>query len=96
MNNYYDILIRPLDTEKTRMQRERYNQITFEVDCNANRIEIQKAIEKIFNVRVRHVRTMQMKGKVRYRGRIPGKRKDWKKAMVTLMPGERIEFFEGL
>lgn len=95
-NGFYDIIIRPLITEKTTRQKEAYNQFSFEVERRANRIEIGKAVEKIFNVRVSDVRTMQVKGKVKRRGRIVGKRRDWKKAIVTLMPGERIEFFEGV
>ena len=92
----YDIIIRPLITEKTSIQKEDYNQVSFEVDRRANRVEIRRAIEKIFNVRVANVRTMQVKGKVKQRGRIVGKRRDWKKAIVNLMPGERIDFFEGV
>jgi large subunit ribosomal protein L23 len=92
----YDIIIRPLITEKTSIQKEMANQLTFEVDRKANRIEIRRAIERIFNVRVATVRTMQVKGKVKQRGRIVGKRRDWKKAIVTLRPGERIDFFEGV
>jgi len=96
MMNYYEIIKRPLVTEKTTLQKEVDNQITFEVDRRANRVEIRKAVEKIFDVHVSEVRTMQIKGKVKQRGRIVGKRKDWKKAIVKLMPGERIEFFEGV
>jgi large subunit ribosomal protein L23 len=92
----YDIIKRPVITEKTNIQKEISNQVTFEVDRRANRIEIQRAIENIFNVRVVGVRTMQVKGKVKQRGRIVGKRRDWKKAIVTLMPGERIDYFEGV
>jgi len=92
----YDIIIRPLITEKTSIQKEDHNQVTFEVDRRANRVEIRRAIERIFNVRVANVRTMQVKGKVKQRGRIAGKRRDWKKAIVNLMPGERIDFFEGV
>lgn len=92
----YDIIKRPLITEKTNIQKEVNNQLTFEVDRWANRVEIKKAVEQIFNVRVAGVRTMQIKGKTKQRGRIIGKRRDWKKAIVTLMPGERIEFFEGV
>lgn len=91
----YDIIKRPLDTEKTNIQKESFHQFSFEVNQRANRIEIRRAIEKIFNVKVRDVRTMQVKGKVKQKGRIVGKRRDWKKAIVTLMPGERIDFFEG-
>jgi large subunit ribosomal protein L23 len=92
----HDIVIRPLITEKTSIQKEVNNQITFEVDRRANRVEIKRAIENIFNVNVVGVRTMQVKGKTKQRGRIVGKRRDWKKAIVTLMPGERIDFFEGV
>ena len=92
----YEIIHRPLITEKTTIQKESFNQVSFEVDRKANRVEIRRAIEKIFNVRVAGVRTLQIKGKVKRRGRILGKRKDWKKAVVTLMPGERIDFFEGV
>jgi large subunit ribosomal protein L23 len=92
----YDTIIRPLITEKTSIQKEDFNQVSFEVDRRANRVEIRRAVEKIFKVRVADVRTMQIKGKVKQRGRIVGKRKDWKKAIVKLMPGERIDFFEGV
>jgi len=93
--NYYDIIIRPLVTEKTNLQKEMHNQVSFEVDRRANRIEIKRAVEEGFKVRVASVRTLQMLGKTTQRGRIQGKRRDWKKAIVRLMPGERIEFFEG-
>jgi len=92
----YDIIIRPVVTEKTSIQKEDFNQVSFEVDRRANRVEIRRAIEQIFNVRVADVKTMQVKGKVKQRGRIVGKRRDWKKAIVKLMPGERIDFFEGV
>ena len=93
--NQYDIIKRPLNTEKTNIQKELFNQVSFEVDRRANRVEIKRAVEKIFNVQVMAVQTMQMKGKVKRRGRILGKRKDWKKAIVTLSAGDRIDFFEG-
>ncbi|MGB5619033.1 MAG: 50S ribosomal protein L23 [Desulfobacterales bacterium] len=96
MTLQYDIIIRPVVTEKTNIQKEAANQVTFEVDRKANRIEVRRAIERIFNVRVANVRTMQIRGKFKRRGRVLGKRRDWKKAIVTLRPGERIEFFEGV
>ena len=92
----YDLIKRPLITEKTNIQKESYNQITFEVDRNANRVAIKQAIQDIFNVKVASVKTIQVKGKTKQRGRIIGKRRDWKKAIVKLMPGERIDFFEGV
>ena len=91
----YEIIKRPLITEKTSIQKELANQLTFEVDRRANRIEIKRAIETAFKVKVAKVQTMQVKGKVKRRGRNVGKRRDWKKAIVTLLPGERIDFFEG-
>jgi large subunit ribosomal protein L23 len=92
----YDIIKRPVISEKTSIQKETANQVSFEVDRRANRVEIKRAIEKIFNVQVSSVKTMQIKGKIKQRGRIVGKRKDWKKAIVKLLPGQRIDFFEGV
>jgi large subunit ribosomal protein L23 len=92
----YDVIKRPLITEKSTIQKESNNQLTFEVDRKANRVEIKKAIETIFKVKVAGVRTIQVMGKFKRRGRILGKRNDYKKAVVRLMPGERIEFFEGV
>ena len=92
----YDIIRGPLVTEKTTLQKELNNQVTVKVDKRANRVEIKDAVERNFNTKVKQVRTVQVKGKVKQRGRIIGKRQDWKKAIVTLMPGQKIEFFEGV
>ncbi|MGA8179393.1 MAG: 50S ribosomal protein L23 [Desulfobacterales bacterium] len=92
----HEIIIRPLITEKTSIQKEMFNQVSFEVDRRANRIEIKRAIETIFKVRVADIKTMQMMGKTKRRGRTLGKRRDWKKAIVKLTPGAKIEFFEGV
>jgi len=92
----YEIIKAPLDTEKTNLQKEIDNKVSFEVAPTANRVEVRKAVEQIFNVEVKSVRTMHVKGKVKQRGRIIGRRKNWKKAIVTLMPGSRINFFEGV
>jgi large subunit ribosomal protein L23 len=92
----YDIIRGPVVTEKTTLQKELNNQVTLQVDKKANRLEIKNAVERNFNTKVKQVRTIQVKGKVKQRGRIIGKRKDWKKAVVTLMPGQRIDFFEGV
>jgi large subunit ribosomal protein L23 len=94
--NPYEIIKGPLITEKGSIQKEASNQLTFEVDRKANRVEIRHAVEKVFNVKVEKVRTMQVKGKVKRVGRTLGKRRDWKKAIVTLARGENIEFFEGV
>ena len=92
----YDILRGPVVTEKTTLQKELFNQVTFKVAKDANRVEIKHAVESAFNTQVKQVRTVQVKGKIKQRGKIIGKRKDWKKAIVTLMPGQRIDFFEGV
>jgi large subunit ribosomal protein L23 len=94
--NTYDIIRKPLNTEKTNVQQELYNMVSFEVSKTANRIQIKDSIEEIFKVKVESVRTMRVKGKRTQRGRITGKKKDWKKAIVKLMPGEKIDFFEGV
>ncbi|RJP85019.1 MAG: 50S ribosomal protein L23 [Desulfobacteraceae bacterium] len=94
--NIYQVLKYPIDTEKTNLQKELLNQMSFEVDPSANRVEIKKAVEQIFNVKVKSVNTVNVKGKIKQRGRIVGKRKDWKKAHISLMPGHRINFFDGV
>jgi len=94
--NIYQVLKYPIDTEKTNLQKELLNQMSFEVDPSANRVEIKKAVEQIFNVKVKSVNTINVKGKIKQRGRIVGKRKDWKKALISLMPGHRINFFDGV
>jgi large subunit ribosomal protein L23 len=92
----YDIIRGPVVTEKTTLQKEINNQVTFKVDKKANRVDIKDAVERNFNIKVKQVRTLQVKGKVKQRGKIIGKKEDWKKAIVTLMPGQKIEFFEGV
>ena len=91
-----DIIRRPLITEKSTHQREGENILAFEVDVRANKIEIQRAVESQFKVKVAEVRVAKMHGKVRRQGRFAGRRSDWKKAFVRLAPGEKtIDFFEG-
>ena len=75
---------------------ESNNTYTFQVDPDANKIEIRKAIENIFNVQVENVNTMNMKGKIRRLGRNEGKRPDWKKAYIKLAEGDSIEVIEGV
>ena len=92
----FDIIIRPVITEKTMadMEEDKY---TFEVAKKSNKSEIKKAIEEIFSVKVAKVNTMNMTGKVKRQGMNFGKRPDWKKAIVTLAPGsEPIEFFDSM
>jgi large subunit ribosomal protein L23 len=92
----YEILKRPVITEKTTIQKEVNNQLAFEVDRRANKVEIRRAVEQAFSVRVMDVRTIQMKGKAKRFGRTLGTRRNWKKAIVTLAQGEHVEFFEGV
>ncbi|NVM24809.1 MAG: 50S ribosomal protein L23 [Desulfobacterales bacterium] len=92
----YQIIKRPLVTEKGTKQKEQSNQLAFEVDRRANKILVRNAIENIFKVKVVSVRVMNVKGKERRVGRNVGRRADWKKAIVRLAPGENIEFFEGI
>ncbi|MCD4743925.1 MAG: 50S ribosomal protein L23 [Desulfobacteraceae bacterium] len=96
MTKNYDIIRGPVITEKTTLQKEINNMITFEVDIKANRVEIKNAVEKNFNTKVLQVRTSVVKGKTTQRGKISGKKKNWKKAVVKLMPGQKIDFFEGV
>ena len=91
-----DIIRRPLITEKTTLQRELANTYAFEVAMGANKIEVRKAVEAQFKVKVAEVRLARMHGKERRQGRYAGRRPDWKKAYVRLAEGEKaIEFFEG-
>ena len=93
--NPREVILRPVITEKSLagIDQGRY---TFVVDRRANKVEIRRAVEQIWNVRVLKVNTMIVPGKRRRVGRSVGWRPDWKKAIVTLRPGDRIPFFEGL
>lgn len=95
MRDPYEIIRRPVITEKATLQKERQNKVTFEVARDANKAEIKEAVEKLFNVKVEGVNVMNVRGKRRRLGRLWGKRPDWKKAIVTLKPGYSIDFFEG-
>lgn len=89
------LIKRPLITEKTtRMMEE--NKYCFLVDPKANKTEIRQAIEQIFKVKVKSVNTMNVMGKLKRMGRYQGRRPSWKRAIVTLEKGSRIEFFEGV
>ena len=94
MNDPRSIIRKVLITEKGTAIRESQNQYVFEVARDSNKIEIKRAIETVFSVKVDHVRTMQVHGKVRRQGAHAGRRSDWKKAVVTLQSGEKIELFE--
>lgn len=90
----HDIIVRPIITEKSSrlMALDKY---TFEVLPQANKIEIRKAVEEIFKVKVSSVHTIKVRSKPKRMGRFIGRSRSWKKAIVTLRPGERIEFFDG-
>ena len=91
----YQIIKRPIITEKVMRLREKKNIVAFEVDISANKKEIKEAVEKIFKVKVKKVRTLIVRGKKVRRGWTEGKRSNWKKAYVELQEGDRIEYFEG-
>jgi large subunit ribosomal protein L23 len=74
--------------------RETLRQYFFEVARDANKIEIKRAVEAVFHVKVDSVQTMQLQGKLKRQGRTAGRRNDWKKAIVTLKPDQKIELFE--
>ena len=96
MKDSYTVLKRPLITEKSNFLKEGLNQVVFEVDKKANKIEIKQAVEKLFKVTVVKVHTLHMRGKIKRMGRSLGKKSNWKKAIVTLKEGERVDFFEGV
>ncbi len=94
MKDPRDVVRRALITEKGTVLREARQQYLFEVQRDANKIDIKRAVETIFNVKVASVRTQLVHGKVRRQGRFSGRRNDWKKAIVTLLPDHKIDLFE--
>ena len=92
----YDVLRRPVISEKSTMVKEVENTVVFEVAKDATKAQIQQAIEKAFSVKVLGVRTLIVRGKSARVGRSIGRKKNWKKAYVTLGEGDSIEFFEGV
>jgi len=96
--NPYEVIIRPLDTEKTRYQAAQLRQYTFEVDRRANKVEVKLAIEAIFEVDVMAVNVVNVPAKAsrRYGRRRVMRRSPWRKAVVTLAEGQRLDVFEGV
>ncbi len=92
--NIYEVIKRPLVTEKTTLEKDAKNIIAFEIDKNANKIEVKEAVEKIFKVGVVEVKTVNVAGKKKRLGKNIGKRSNWKKAYVTLTEGSKVDFFE--
>jgi large subunit ribosomal protein L23 len=94
MRDPRQIVLRPLVTEKATTLKDEHNQVSFQVATDANKIEIRHAVESIFKVKVTGVRTQVVFGKEKRMGRYVGRRPSWKKAIVTLGPGSKIELFE--
>jgi large subunit ribosomal protein L23 len=90
------VLLRPLTTEKSMLEKDELNRVTFQVATDANKVEIRQAVEKVFSVKVASVRTANREGKWKRMGRFEGRRPAWKKAVVTLKPGHKIELVEGV
>jgi large subunit ribosomal protein L23 len=93
--DHYDIIRIPRTTEKGTRLKEQSNVLTFEVRTDANKVQVRKAIEGIFKVKVLDVTTVNVAGKKKRMGMRVGRRSDWKKAYVTLKPGDKIDIFEG-
>lgn len=89
-----NVLIRPLLTEKVTGLRETGNTVAFVVDAKANRIQVRRAVEHLLKVKVARVNIMIVMGKTKRLGRFAGKKSDWKKALVTLKEGEKLELYE--
>lgn len=94
MRTLYEVIRRPIISEKSLALAEVGSRYTFEVALMANKQEIKDAVQRLFKVTVREVRTMVMHGKVKRVGRFETKRSNWKKALVTLAEGQKIEFFQ--
>ena len=97
MPTLYDVIRRPLITEKGLGVKETQNTLVFEVDLNATKTEVKQAVETLFKVKVSDVRTSTVEGKERRRGRYTGYRPDWKKAYVRLQDGQKMpEYLDSL
>ncbi len=86
----YDVIRRPLVTEKGVTKKDEENTLCFEVARDANKVQIKAAVERLLKVKVAEVRTANQVGKLRRNGRFEGYRRDWKKAYVKLKPGEKM------
>ncbi len=89
----YDVLVRPLVTEKGVAKKDTERTLCFQVNAQANKTQVKAAVEKLFKVKVQEVRTATFEGKLRRRGRFAGYRSDWKKAYVKLKAGEKVPEF---
>jgi len=94
--NVHEVIRKPLVTEKSNIGREEQNLVTLAVNPRANKHDIRRAVEELFQVNVLEVRTIRMPRKLRRVGKNAGRKPEWKKAMVRLAEGQTIEFFEGV
>jgi large subunit ribosomal protein L23 len=94
--NLHQVIRKPLVTEKSSIGREERNLVTLAVDPRANKHEVKRAVEELFGVRVLDVHTLRMPHKSRRVGRFQGRKPQWKKAIVRLAEGQKIEFYEGV
>jgi len=95
MKNQFQVVKKPILTERATALKEDKQQVVFEVHPKANKMEIKEAVEAIFKIKVREVNTLNYKGKPKRLGVHSGKRSAWKKAIVTVVKGEKLDFLEG-
>ena len=96
MSEFHKILMKPLVTEKSMQSLQESNRVSFKVKRDANKIQVRTAVEQIFEVTVESVNMVTVRGKKKRFGRNVGQSKDWKKAIVKLKEGDKIELFEGV
>ena len=96
MKNVFDVIKKPCLTEKGMFLQETENQVVLKVDPRANKIEIKQAAEKLFNIKITKVRTANMHGKSKRVGKHIGRTNDWKKAIISLAEGQKLDFLEEL
>ena len=88
----YQIILKPVISEKTTLAADKHSQVVFQVRTDANKNEVSQAVEKLFDVKVKSVQMLNVRGKVKRSGRTPGVRNSWKKAYVCLQDGQDIDF----
>ena len=95
MKDRFQVIKSPLITERSAKLKEAHNQVVFRVDPQATKVEIKDAVENLLNAKVERVNTSSYMGKVKRMGRFAGRRSNWKKAIVTLKEGQKLDFLEG-
>jgi large subunit ribosomal protein L23 len=96
VKNIYSVIKKPMFTEKGSFLKDSENKVLVEVSPDANKLEIKQALEELFKVKVEKIATVNVRGKIKTYGRSTGKRPNWKKAIVTLKKGEKLDFIEGM